>query len=75
MTPLLTRAVEDLNRLPPDEQDAMACLIMEELADEQRWQAAFEASPDVLERLADQALKEIADGAVYDGDPSQLPKR
>ena len=55
MSEMLDRAVEQAKRLPVDQQDAIAAIILEEIADEQRWQAAFARSHDTLEQLAAEA--------------------
>ena len=52
MTQLLQQALAEVQRLPHPEQDAIATLILEELADEQRWVEAFARSQDRLARLA-----------------------
>jgi hypothetical protein len=44
--------------LPPDEQDALAAIILEEIEDERPWAATFRASQDALARLADEARDE-----------------
>ena len=49
-------AFSEAAKLSPIEQDALAELILQELASEARWGAAFGRSPDKLERLADEAL-------------------
>ena len=56
MTKLLEKAFAEASKLPQKEQDALAALLLEELASEQRWAQAFAASEDLLSRLADEAL-------------------
>jgi hypothetical protein len=56
MTELLKSAVAKLQTLPESEQNAIASAILEEIEDEQRWDAAFAKSPDVLVKLAATAL-------------------
>ena len=58
MTKLLEKAISEVQRLPEDEQDAIAQLILEELEDERRWDAAFAGSPDVLEKLLEEVEAE-----------------
>jgi len=41
MTQLLVQAIEAVQKLPPAEQDAIASLILQELADEKRWDDTF----------------------------------
>ena len=53
MTALLEQALTEIHKLPPDQQDAIAALILEELTDEELWNRAFDQSQDALARLAD----------------------
>ena len=53
MTALLEQALAELHKLPPDQQDAIAALILEELTDEEKWNRAFDQSQDALARLAE----------------------
>ncbi len=58
MTELLEKAISEVQRLPEGEQDAIARLILEELEDERRWDAAFAGSPHVLAKLLEEAEAE-----------------
>jgi hypothetical protein len=58
MTKLLERAFAEASRLPDAEQDAMATLLLDELESERRWSRMFAEHPEVLERLAAEALAE-----------------
>ena len=58
MTQLLEKAISEIKKLPDDEQNAIAAVIMAELESEQEWDNAFERSHDVLGRLAEEALQE-----------------
>lgn len=58
MTDLLEKALSQVSKLPPAEQDAVAAILLEELASEERWAALFAKSEDVLEKLAEEALAE-----------------
>ena len=62
MTKLLEQAFSQVAKLPAAEQDAVAAILIEELASEQRWAASFSKSHDVLASLADEALAEYAAG-------------
>ena len=62
MTKLLEKAFAEASRLPSTEQDAVAALILEELASEHRWAEAFAQSQDELAALADEALAELDRG-------------
>ncbi len=58
MTELLRQAFTEMAKLPPDEQDAMAAILMEELASEKRWAESFAQSQGALAKLAEEALAE-----------------
>lgn len=66
MTQLLEQAIGEARKLPASEQDAIAALILEELADERRWSEAFANSEDQLSKLAAKVRRDIADGRVRD---------
>ena len=51
MTQLLEKALTEIYKLPPEKQDTIAALILEELDDERRWEAAFAESQDKLAQL------------------------
>ena len=59
MTDLLEKALSEVKKLPPEEQDALASILMQELAAEQRWTDSFAKSQDALEKLAQEALAKI----------------
>ena len=58
MTKRLEEAFAAISKLPDDEQDTLAAILLDELAAEQRWTEAFAKSQDQLSRLADEALTE-----------------
>jgi hypothetical protein len=62
MTALLEKAIQQVSKLPEREQEAVAALILDEISSEQRWDAQFASSQDVLARLADEAVAEFDDG-------------
>ena len=62
MTKLLEEAFAEASKLPEQAQDALAAVILEELASERRWDQAFADSADLLAQLADQALAEYRAG-------------
>jgi hypothetical protein len=62
MTQLLDIALSEVAKLPASEQDAVAALVLEELASEKRWSLSFAKSQDVLAKLAEEALAEYASG-------------
>jgi hypothetical protein len=62
MTKLLDKAISEVAKLPASEQDAVAALVLEELASERRWSSSFAKSQDQLAKLAEEALAEYASG-------------
>jgi hypothetical protein len=66
MTQLLEQAIGEARKLSPDEQDAIAALILEELDDDRRWDEAFASSQEPLSRLAEKARRQIAEGRTHE---------
>jgi hypothetical protein len=66
MTQLLEKALEAVQQLPPADQDSIASLILQELADEKRWEEAFARTQPQLDRLADKVEADVAAGRVRD---------
>lgn len=62
MTKLLEKALEEVAKLPASEQDAVAAILLEELASEQRWAASLAKSQDKMAKLAEEALAEYDAG-------------
>ncbi len=72
MIETLQRMLEQVEQLPPDDQAIIAerlQQVLEELADERRWAELLNhpRSPELLDRLADEALAEDAVGATEEG--------
>jgi hypothetical protein len=64
MTNLLQRAIAEIDRLPADQQDAIAARMLAEVADEQGWAERFSSTTDQQwDRLAEAVRREIAAGA------------
>ena len=57
MTTLLEKAVDQISKLPENEQDEIAKIILDEIEDEKVWYNKFRNSQNELSILADQALK------------------
>lgn len=72
MTNLFRKAVEKVESLPKDQQDAIAAMILEELADEERWNETFARTPQVLERLAREAEQDANAGRTLPLDPDNM---
>jgi hypothetical protein len=66
MTQLLERAIKEIQDLPEAEQDAIASLILDELADEKLWDETFARSQDKLSRMAERVRADIQAGRVKD---------
>lgn len=62
MTKLLEQAIDHLKRLNADRQDAIASLIIKELEDDAKWDAAFASSQDLLADLVAEAMAEYNAG-------------
>ena len=63
--------MNQLNALPPEEQDAVASLILEEIESEKRWDDLFAGSQGKLARLAEQAITEYKAGKTKPLDPER----
>ena len=64
MTQMLQQALAEVQKLSASEQDAIAALILEEIADERRWEEAFARSQDKLGKLAAKVREDIRAGRV-----------
>ena len=64
MTQLLEKAIAEIKKLTPVDQDAIATLILDELVDEQEWDMAFARSQDKLAKLAEKVREDIKAGRV-----------
>jgi hypothetical protein len=58
MTGLLEKALQRIEALSREEQDALASQILETLDDEEAWSRQFHDNPEVLRSLAQEALEE-----------------
>ena len=66
MTTLLEQALDQLRKCTPAEQDTIAALILEELADDTLWEEAFAASRPEIEQLAEKVRAQIRAGQTRD---------
>jgi len=66
MNKLLERAVAEASRLPEDEQETIASLILEEMAAEQGWQERFAKSGGKLSERARNARAQHLAGETTD---------
>lgn len=58
MSDLVSRALAEFSRLPADQQEALAAILLDELEDERRWQAKFRRDAGKLAWLAGEAWAE-----------------
>lgn len=66
MTDLLQQAFSEVQKLPPDKQDAIATRILADLKDEDAWTSRFDATTDEQwDRLAEAARREIAESEPF----------
>jgi len=70
MNTLLEKALAEVARLPEAEQEAIATLILDEIAAERGWDERFARTQDQLGDLVRSARAEVARGDVLSGDPS-----
>ena len=72
MTELLKKAFDEASKLPQDQQDALASLLLEELKSDRAWAQSFARSQDALSQLADEAIAEHQTKKSNRLDPSSL---
>ena len=58
MTKLLQKAIERVQQLPPELQDAAAAYLLADLDGELRWDASLNETSESLAALADEAIVE-----------------
>ena len=58
MTKLFEKAFKKASQLSAIEQNTLAKWMLEELEDEEKWDKTFAESEDLLDKLADEALKD-----------------
>ena len=62
MNKMLERAIAEVARLPEDEQETIACLMLEEVEAERGWDERFARSENKLAELARRAKAQHARG-------------
>lgn len=72
MTDLLEKAFEHASKLPPQQQDALAKWLLNEIAADNAWDATFAKSPALLASLASEALQEKDGGDAQPLVPDEL---
>ena len=66
MTNMLKKAFQEAERLSDIEQNSLAKWLLNEIKSDKKWSKLFAESEDVLEQLADEALKEHDQGKTTD---------
>ena len=72
MTRLLEKAIERVQQLPPDLQDAVAAHLLADIEGELRWDASLDESSESLAALAGEAIAEYRAGRTKPLDPDTL---
>jgi hypothetical protein len=68
MTTSLQEAFNQASSLAEAQQEALAAILLEEIASETKWQKSFEGSQDTLARMAAEAIAEDERGETRDLD-------
>jgi hypothetical protein len=69
MNARLEEAFAQASQLPPEEQEALAALLLDEIASEKLWDRAFAQSQDLI---SDEALTEFMEGRTVSLDEEPL---
>jgi hypothetical protein len=72
MNTRLEEAFAQAAQLPADEQEALAALLLDEIASERLWDQAFAQSQNQIAKLADEAVTEFQEGRTVLLDEEQL---
>ena len=66
MTKLLEKAFQEASKLPELEQNILGQWLIDEIISERTWEKTFAESEDVLDKLADEAKKELIGEEIKD---------
>jgi hypothetical protein len=66
MTKLLEKAFQEASKLPELEQNILGQWLIDEIIFEKTWEKTFAESEDVLDKLADEAKKELIGEEIKD---------
>lgn len=72
MGQLLERAIEEARKLPEEDQETLAWVMLEEIDDQRRWDEVFAQPSEVIERMAEEALEDHRAGRTEPLDPDKL---
>ena len=71
MTQALSAAVASAAKLPEEEQNVLAAILLEEMESDERWSALFSGSQNLLEQMANAAIQDFQAGRVQPIDELQ----
>ena len=71
MTQALSAAVASAAKLPEEEHNVLAAILLEEMESEERWSALFAGSQNLLEQMASEAIQDFQAGRVQPIDELQ----
>ncbi len=66
MTSLREEAIQKAIRLPDQEQDALASILLEQMESDRKWEESFARSTEALDKTAEEALEEHRQGRTRD---------
>jgi hypothetical protein len=72
MAKLLEKAIAEAKKLPESDQEAIGAWLLAEIESEKRWDELFAHPSAVLERMADEALREHEAGLTTPLNPEEL---
>lgn len=64
MTQALSAAVASAAKLPEEEQNVLAAILLEEMESEERWSTLFSGSQNLLEQMTIEAIQDFQAGRV-----------
>jgi hypothetical protein len=71
MTQALSAAVASAAKLPDEEQNVLAAILLEEMESEEHWSALFAGSQNLLQQMASEAIQDFQAGRVQPIDELQ----
>jgi hypothetical protein len=71
MTQALSAAVASAAKLPDEEQNVLAAILLDEMESEERWSALFTGSQNLLQQMASEAIEDFQAGRVQPIDELQ----
>ena len=71
MTQALSAAVASAAKLPDEEQNVLAAILLDEMESEERWSALFTGSQNLLQQMAIETIQDFQAGRVQPIDELQ----